>query len=188
MPAPKKRGRPSLPDEKRKRNNVTIRMTDALKTSLEISADDQGRSLSEEIESRLEASIKNVREAEELLGGSYVFGILMIIGRAIQHTGGMINNFKTGASTDSPEWLGDPYAYDQAVKAVDQVLEAFRPDGEIAPPLINDPTKSEVLDEQYIHLTNSAINTALDPVDPKSGTSKHWGKSVNRRLKGDGNG
>ena len=51
---PKKRGRPALRPAQRKRNNVTMRMTDDLKMRLENSANDHGRSLSEEIEHIME--------------------------------------------------------------------------------------------------------------------------------------
>ena len=50
----KKRGRPALRPAQRKRNNVTMRMTDDLKKRLEKSANDHGRSLSEEIEQIVE--------------------------------------------------------------------------------------------------------------------------------------
>ena len=50
----RKRGRPRKPDSEKRRNNVTIRMRDSLKRRLKESAVDAGRSLSEEIEFRLE--------------------------------------------------------------------------------------------------------------------------------------
>ena len=50
----RKRGRPRKPDSEKRRNNVTIRMRDSLKRRLKEAAVDAGRSLSEEIEFRLE--------------------------------------------------------------------------------------------------------------------------------------
>ena len=63
MPATtkKKRGRPRKPDSEKRRNNVTIRMKDDLKRRLEEDAYSQGRSLSEEIEFRMER--KDLKEA-----------------------------------------------------------------------------------------------------------------------------
>ena len=52
----KKRGRPPLPPEQRRRNNITIRLRDDLKSEMQEAGASQGRSLSEEIESRLELS------------------------------------------------------------------------------------------------------------------------------------
>lgn len=57
-PTGTKRGRPSVPDEIRKRNNVTIRMRDALKAKLERGAEKNERSLSEEIAFRLDRSFE----------------------------------------------------------------------------------------------------------------------------------
>lgn len=50
------RGRPQVPDEAKKRNNVTIRMRDELKSKIQQAAAEHGRSISEEIERRLEHS------------------------------------------------------------------------------------------------------------------------------------
>ena len=57
-PAAPKRGRPPLPQERRKRNNVTLRLRDELKQKLAERADANGRSLSEEMEYRLEYSMR----------------------------------------------------------------------------------------------------------------------------------
>jgi hypothetical protein len=52
-------------DTVKKKNNVTIRMRDALKSRVEQSAAEQQRSLSQEIEARLESSFRQ----EDVLGG-----------------------------------------------------------------------------------------------------------------------
>jgi predicted HicB family RNase H-like nuclease len=57
MTLTQKRGRPRLNPEQRKRNNVTLRLRDKLKQQLAEQADANGRSLSEEMEYRLEYSI-----------------------------------------------------------------------------------------------------------------------------------
>lgn len=49
-------GRPSIHQSKRRRNNVTIRMRDHMKKQMVAQAELNGRSLSEEIEFRLEQS------------------------------------------------------------------------------------------------------------------------------------
>lgn len=51
------RGRPPLDPGRRKRNNVTIRLRDELKSAVQEAGSEEGRSLSEEIEYRLERSI-----------------------------------------------------------------------------------------------------------------------------------
>jgi len=52
-----KRGRPSLAPGQRKRNNVTIRMRDEVKSAVQDAGSAKGRSLSEEIEYRVERSL-----------------------------------------------------------------------------------------------------------------------------------
>lgn len=52
------RGRPPLMPSRRRRNNVTIRMRDQLKADMQRAATANGRSLSEEIEFRLELSMR----------------------------------------------------------------------------------------------------------------------------------
>ena len=52
------RGRPAIKPSERKRNNLTFRVRDALKDELRFAAMEAGRSLSEEVEHRLEQSFK----------------------------------------------------------------------------------------------------------------------------------
>jgi|GEM_PF-2570722 len=57
-----KRGRPPMPAARRKRNNIIFRARDSLKSQLEEVAGNNGRSLSEEVEFRLECSLMSPRE------------------------------------------------------------------------------------------------------------------------------
>ena len=58
MTLTQKRGRPRLNPAQRKRNNVTLRLRDELKQQLAEQAKANGRSLSEEMEYRLEYSMR----------------------------------------------------------------------------------------------------------------------------------
>jgi hypothetical protein len=109
------RGRPRVQDTARKRNNVTIRMRDELKSKIEQSAGTYQRSISQEIESRLERSF--ITEAG--FGGPQLtqFAYLMASNFAI--AGGR------NAAGES-EWLADPLAYANGVAAVlDALLRGF---------------------------------------------------------------
>ncbi len=77
MPATtkKKRGRPRKPESEKRRNNVTIRMRDDVKRRIEEAADSQGRSLSEEIEFRLERTFLE----EAAYGGKELSGLLKLM-------------------------------------------------------------------------------------------------------------
>lgn len=57
--APKRRGRPRLNDDERKRHTMTFRMRDDLRAAVEELAQANGRSLSEQIEYYVEASVRS---------------------------------------------------------------------------------------------------------------------------------
>lgn len=61
-------GRPSLPDEEKRSRNLTFRSRGDLRDRLSDAASKNGRSISEEIESRLEASYTKDERIEELKG------------------------------------------------------------------------------------------------------------------------
>jgi hypothetical protein len=70
QPQKRKRGGQPKPAAERKRNNMTFRVRDSLRAELQASADKHQRSVSEEIEYRLEHSF----QAERILGGLQEFG------------------------------------------------------------------------------------------------------------------
>ena len=57
-----KRGRPRLPDNKRKRIAVSFRTTSALKAALDEAVKESGRSLAQEVELRLFLSLRDSPE------------------------------------------------------------------------------------------------------------------------------
>ena len=76
----KQRGRPPLAPGKAKRASFNTRLRPSLKVVLEAAATQQGRSLSEEIEFRLERSLDDQRllvEALELGFGRQVAGLML---------------------------------------------------------------------------------------------------------------
>ena len=77
-----KRGRPPLKPGQRKRNNVTIRLRDAMRTELQLRAAAEGRSLSEEMEVRLERSMLEEAARYEDLGGEGLYSIFRFLGSA----------------------------------------------------------------------------------------------------------
>ena len=97
----KKRGRPALKPRQRKRNNVTIRLRDQLKSDLQMLAKAEGRSLSEEIEFRVETSVlfDNVRYADFHDEDTYRFCLLLAqVARTIVGSFG-------GHWKDDPGWF-----------------------------------------------------------------------------------
>jgi hypothetical protein len=81
------------------------------------------RSISEEIEHRLERSFAEDRTIETALGGQEIYELLRIVAATL-HAAGNASEARGG------RLIEDPVRYDRAVKAVNHVLEALRPNRE----------------------------------------------------------
>ena len=75
---PHRMGRPPLPPGEKKLPSVGFRPTPALRVSLEDAAQQHGRSVSKEIESRLERSV----QSDEALGGPELYALFRLLGAA----------------------------------------------------------------------------------------------------------
>ncbi|MCC2654530.1 MAG: hypothetical protein K0Q60_4696 [Microvirga sp.] len=160
---PKRRGRPPLPDHERKGGaNLTFRARSGLRERLVEEAEKSGRSISEEIEFRLNDSFDRNRRIEDEFGGQEIFGIMKTIAWAMRETGRAAGFITTRTSEGANHWLTNPYAFDQAVKAVQKVLEAVRPEGEIVPPKA---TGFDVLDQALADLGPGFANTILEEIE-----------------------
>lgn len=144
----KPRGRPPKAAADRKRNNLTLRIRDAMRRQLQREAEKNRRSLSEEAEARIERSFHEQELLPEILDlafGGRLGGLLYAIGSsvaplgpvwAIQHTGyrasdgdtlrGLGDAFRQAAAN----WPDDPYAYDQLMIVTHEILERLRPAGD----------------------------------------------------------
>lgn len=106
------RGRPKLEDGQRKRANLTFRVRDALRDTLEAVATAHGRSLSEEIEHRLEQSLGDVRQ----VWGDDVFAIAESMGKALWHI-----ERENGA-----RWIEDDQAFEDFLGTTGEIIRAYR--------------------------------------------------------------
>jgi predicted transcriptional regulator len=123
-------GRPALSQSDRKNRNLTFRSRDDLRDRLDEAARQSQRSISEEIERRLERSFLDQQLMTSALELAYVqgpAGVLLAIGEVMKDAGERANK----ASTVSPFWWKDPFAYDKALRGAVEVLEFFRPAGEV---------------------------------------------------------
>jgi hypothetical protein len=111
------RGRPRLPEEVRKRNNVTIRLRDELKSQIQEAATAQDRSMSDEIERRLEASFSQ----EASLGGPEMRCIVYLMTAAFEAAG-------TRNAAGKPDWVRDRDAYRAGLIGVVDALLIGLPD------------------------------------------------------------
>jgi hypothetical protein len=132
MAEPKRgRGRPPKAIEARKRNNVTIRVRDALKQQLETQAEANQRSLSEETEARLERSFdrQGLLAALELAFGRQMAGVLIALGSIMTLYGSTTVRRKSIRDKNHPAgtWLSDSDAYGLAMAAAVDFLDRARP-------------------------------------------------------------
>jgi hypothetical protein len=123
--AKRPRGRPSMDPESRKRNNLTMRLRDDTKAILERAATANQRSLSEEIESRVERSVDRGGLLGEVFDLTYrdpqLIGLLLTMGESMRDT-------LTASRAD--DWINDPNAFAEVAIAAQQTIEAYRPVGQ----------------------------------------------------------
>src|SRR5882757_4060924 len=118
------RGRPPKTAGESKRSKVFMRMRPSVKAALEAEARQTSRSLSEEVEARLEASLRGERSIDERLDdmyGRHAAELLKLIGRIFRGAPAW-----AGVSAED-EWLNHPIAYAMAERQIRRVLERLRP-------------------------------------------------------------
>ena len=130
------RGRRPRGEFKNKLATISTRVTSDTREALEGAAAKSGRSLSQEIECRLRRSFDEERKIVDILGGPESYAFLRLIAQSIDMTARQAGVIATLVRGHPVHWVNDPYVYDQAVKAVHVVLEAFRPAGDRARPKI----------------------------------------------------
>ena len=91
------------------------------------------------------------RAAVARMYGRQFAGVLLVLAQAMRLAGSAslawrlaVRDPRAGVTTERVAgWLGDPWAYDQAVRAANTVLEAYRPEGEIEPPEIKENPEAD---------------------------------------------
>ncbi len=111
-----------------------LRLPDGLRSRIEKSAKGRNVSINAEILGRLERSF----EIEDRLGGPKVAKLVSTIGIVMGSTGERTATFLDGSKTyDQGEWLAVPYAFDQARRAANAILDYHEPKGPIVEPKIS---------------------------------------------------
>jgi predicted transcriptional regulator len=132
-PTKPRRGRRAKPAKPGERVSLGLKVRPEIKDRLDTDAKRSGRTQSQEAEARIEQSFYReglLDDALELAFGRQVAGILLVIASAMTRAG-RIGGFQSEGSFEAMEnWLSDAYAYGQAVKAANEVLNAFRPEGD----------------------------------------------------------
>ena len=119
----------------RPRGNVTLRLRDEVRAAIQKEADARGRSLSEEIETRLERSLLDQQiaiDALDLVYGQRLNDVLISLGRIMKAIVEYSPFYLQAPSHLS--WIDYPWKFDHVVRAVNFFFERLRPAGAIEQP------------------------------------------------------
>ena len=112
-----RRGRPPRGPYANKRKTLSTRITSTLRTRLEEAAEESGRSLSQEIEFRLEQSFADDQAKHEAFGGKHVYALMRLLGSAV-------SLIETGTGR---KWRDDLVTYHQVKATIDKLLYGLGP-------------------------------------------------------------
>jgi hypothetical protein len=159
---------------------LSLRVAVNVREKLDSAARDSGRSLLQEGEIRLEQSFRDQQRAElfsDLFFGRELSALLEIIGRAAHDAGIYAAHQTIGPGKPAPNWFDNPYAFDTAVRAINRVLEAIRPQGEIIPPKVNSRAEA-MLGDAIANGLLSAVASDEAPAD----FMDEWADHIRPRL------
>jgi hypothetical protein len=143
------RGRKPQGNYKHKTQVFSTRITADLREALETAAKTSGHSISQEVEHRLRRSFLNDREITSVFGNRRNYAVLKMISALMEIMRPAVPWSFSGVDSDAAagtdpqkDWLDDPYAFDQLLKAVSGVMEELRPLGPPVAPLSNNPIEN----------------------------------------------
>jgi hypothetical protein len=191
----KPKGRPRRRKPKPgERVSLGLRVTPEMKEALDRAAAQSGRSQSQEAEFRIERTFADQRSLYDLLELTYgpkLAGIIRVVAEFTEaegHHADMVSMQRNQGGPFREQWLRNPYAFDEAVKAANIALERFRPAGEISPP---PPVTDEERQGKFWLLSlrrllqsdppHVALGQALDGNGPTP-ELRAWADSVRKQL------
>lgn len=138
----KSAGRPTRRAGERLSKNRTFRVRAQLDEELADAAGSSGRSVSEEIELRLEQSFtkqQSMLESLDLIFGRENAALSMVIaelGKMINLSAGQLALSRGKSEPKKACWIDDPFLFNEFSSTLNLLLEAMRPKGEIDLPKI----------------------------------------------------
>jgi hypothetical protein len=116
-----------------KQIQTNFRTTPEMKKRLEDAANANGTTFNKEVNRRLSESFDPRRDLDPVLNDPVLFGMMIVIAKAMQKTGMPILLF-SDATKNEREWHRDSYAYGRAAEAAIEILNLLRPEGAETPP------------------------------------------------------
>jgi hypothetical protein len=168
------RGRPPAGEFKGKSTVFTTRIRPDLRERLAESAEQNGRSLSQEVERRLSDSFRLDDRMEDAFGSADNFWTMRIIAMALENSHSIHGSSKS--------WRQDPQAFDSAMKVVVKTLEALRPG-----PVPEKTSKLTVVDDFWeslvsVNLWDDIAGANLDLGVNEGSRSEHILSAMKRKL------
>jgi hypothetical protein len=121
---------------------LSTRISAGLRANLATAAKSSGHTLSREIEHRLRRTFSDDAKISDAFGDRRNYALMKMISSVVEAVvNRKILSAVTAKQLKKLHWLDDPYAFDQAIRAIAAVLDAIRPPGEIPQSL------DEVLDQ-----------------------------------------
>lgn len=169
-------GRPARHQGERLSKNRTFRVRGQLDEQLSAAADQSGRSVSEEIEFRLDRTFSEERSFLDVL--DHVYGpenvaLLTSMGEIIKSIAFWAPAMALARSKNQhpdANWLDDPFLFEEIVKALNAFLGALRPSGPPVPPKNYEATLHEIGPRSAKAILALIAGTAAPTVDlEKSG-------------------
>lgn len=157
-----------------KRQVLTTRITEATRAALQAASEATGRSLSQEIEVRLEASFRADKEARvfsDIFYGTELASLLELVGKAMRDAGSQAAMLAGAGRTD---WLDSRTGYQQAVLAALEVLRTFSP--------TKSGFKEHHAQEELGTIIAKKLLGALAGADASNHLTESWAIGVHQRL------
>ena len=170
-----RRGRPPLKPDNRRSYKLSVTIREKLRRQLEESAAAEDRTLSQEVEFRIERSFDRAElifNSMTLAYGPELAGLVILVARAMAGAGRVSRRKESGLEFSREGWLTEPFAYEQALHAAVAVLKGLRPTGRA-----NAPSG----DPRLVESMNVLMKTSRS-----SSWGEWYGKNVLDALRGEG--
>lgn len=123
QPAKKRRGRPALPEAQRRSRNFTFRSRSNLREKLQKAAEQNDRSISEEIEARLQRSFDH----DEIFGGAEIRDIALTAAAKFRDGGIFAAKLSDKPLRSTSAWMKDPVCFRSALISALEGLIQYQP-------------------------------------------------------------
>jgi hypothetical protein len=186
-----KRGRPTKPPTPGRKSPLGLRVTPEIKDALDSAAQRNSRTQSQEAELRIEATFRaeqQLSQGLELVYGKRIAGLLTLLGHVLRDLGPTASNVATLSAEVDPDWLSNPFAVDQAEKAIGFIFDAIRPEGDPVPVHLRGPLVIFGNDLNAIHrelgkaMVAPYLAAIADPATALSADLQRIGTEVRDRL------